>query len=196
MESAEHWVVLARILRPQGRKGEVLADLDTDFPERFDSHPQVWLAAAGFAESAAASRSAPPVQAEVLAHWLPVGKNAGRIVLHFAGIDSIEQAETLAGKEVVVPLEDRLPLEAEASYISDLLGCTVYDHGQPIGIVEDVQFPATPDGLRRLEEAAPLLVLDAHGAEVLVPFAKAYAKAIYMDLPEGLADLNRPASGN
>jgi 16S rRNA processing protein RimM len=68
-----------------------------------------------------------------------------------------------------------------------------------VGVVEDVQFPATPDGTRRLEEAAALLaVRSAEGDEVLVPFASAFlveidtgAKAIRMELPEGLTGVNR-----
>ncbi len=109
MQSASQWIVLARILRPQGRKGEVLADLFTDFPGRFVRQPRVWLAPQGFADSpsaaSASSEPSPPLQlAEVASHWLPVGKNAGRIVLRFVTIDSIELAETLAGKEVLVPL--------------------------------------------------------------------------------------------
>ena len=58
MESASQWIVLAHILRPQGRKGEVLADLFTDFPDRFSQHPRVWLAPAGFADRAEAATAA------------------------------------------------------------------------------------------------------------------------------------------
>ena len=163
MESTSRWVVLARILRPQGRKGELLADLLTDFPARFDQHPAVWLAPPGFAEAddapAPQSAASPttPQPAEVASHWLPVGRNAGRIVLHFAGINSIEQAEQLAGKEVIIPLTERLPLEPGAAYISDLIGCTVYDRSVALGAVDTVDFPTTPDGSRKLEDAAPLL---------------------------------------
>ena len=208
MESASQWIVLAHILRPQGRKGEVLADLFTDFPERFGQHPRVWLAPPGFAETApdgppnSVAQAAAAEPAEVVAHWLPVGRNAGRIVLGFAGVDSIEQAERLAGKQVVVPLVERMPLAPGSVYVSDLIGCTVYDRGLPLGLVEDVQFPTSPDGARRLEEAVPLLsIASQRGGEVLVPFANAYllsldvaAKTIRMALPEGLAELNRSSS--
>jgi 16S rRNA processing protein RimM len=205
MESTSRWVVLAHILRPQGRKGEVLADLLTDFPARFDQHRAVWLAPPGFAEADSAptpqstASSPAPQPAEVASHWLPVGRNAGRIVLHFAGVDSIEQAEQLAGKQVVIPFAERLPLEPGAAYISDLIGCTVYDRGVALGAVNAVDFPTTPDGSRKLEDAAPLLsIVTPDGGEILVPFAKAYlleldvaAKTIRMALPEGLVDLNR-----
>jgi len=201
MEPTSQWIVLAHILRPQGRRGEVLADLFTDFPERFARHPRVWLAAQGFADRAGDAAEATP--AEVAAHWLPVGRNAGRIVLHFAGVDTIERAEQLAGKDVIVPLDERLPLDPGAAYISDLVGCTVYDREVAVGVVESVEFAATADGSRRLEEAAPLLALRSpEGVEILVPFASAFlveldvaAKRIRMELPEGLAEINRPADG-
>jgi len=198
MQTSPPWIVLAQVLRPQGRKGEVLADLFTDFPERFEEHSDVWLAPPEFAGPACEA-----CPAKIVSFWLPVGRNAGRIVLHLAGVDRIEDAETLAGKQVIVPFEERLPLEqyadADSAYISDLIGCTVYDRETAIGLVEDVQFPATPDGTRRLEDAAPLLAIaSTEGDEVLVPFAKAYlvsvdlpAKAIRMVLPEGLLQVNR-----
>jgi 16S rRNA processing protein RimM len=202
MDPTSQWIVLALILRPQGRKGEVLADLFTDFPERFDQHPRVWLAPAGFAEQAPAGASSSAQEAEVAAHWLPVGRNAGRIVLHFAGIDTIEKAEQLAGKEVIVPISERLPLDPGAAYVSDLIGSTVYDRGVALGVVESVQFPTSADGTRRLEDAAPLLAITSpEGDEILVPFASAFlveldlpAKSIRMALPEGLTQINLPGA--
>jgi 16S rRNA processing protein RimM len=201
MPSASKWTLLARILRPQGRKGEVLADLFTDFPERFAARPEVWLAPAGFIdghEDGAAAAAQEPQPSKVIAHWLPVGRNAGRIVLQFAGVDSISAAEQLAGKEVVVPSEARMPLEDGAVYISDLVGCTVYDAAEAIGIVNDVQFATSADGTRRLDDAAPLLVVQTSGDdEVLVPFANEYllevntdTRTIRMALPEGLTQVN------
>lgn len=193
------WIVLAHLLRPQGRKGELLAELFTDFPERFENRKQVYLAPSGFEGEASQARSA-----EVVSFWLPVGKNEGRIVLQFAGVDSISQAEGLAGLEVLVHREDRMPLSEDSVYTSDLIGCTVYDGSVEVGNIVDVQFPATPDGGRRLEEAAPLLeVTSESGDEILIPFAKAFvvdvdvqAKRVDMALPVGLLDVNRPAQGD
>ena len=193
-QSTPAWIVLAHLLRPQGRKGEVLAELFTDFPERFESQRRVFLAAPGFSGEEAEAR-----QAEVVAFWLPVGKNEGRVVLQFAGVDTISDAETIAGLEVLVPHEERLPLDDESVYISELIGCTVYDGTRAVGVVEDVQFAMTADGGRRLEDAAPLLaVRSVEGDEILIPFAKAFlvsvdteAKRIEMTLPEGLIEVNR-----
>jgi 16S rRNA processing protein RimM len=197
-QSAPAWIVLAHLLRPQGRKGEVLADLFTDFPERFENQRRVFLAVPGFEGEAADARPA-----EVVAFWLPVGKNEGRVVLQFAGIDSISDAEVIAGNDVLVPHEERLPLDDESIYISELIGCTVYDGSLPVGVVDDVQFAMTADGGRRLDDAAPLLeVRSREGDEILIPFAKAFlvavnteAKRIDMTLPEGLVDINRSANG-
>jgi 16S rRNA processing protein RimM len=198
-EQVPQWVVLAQLLRPQGRKGEILAELLSDFPERFDDRKRVFLAPASFTGPESAARVA-----EVAAWWLPVGKNQGRIVFHFTGIDSINAAEPLSGLEVIVPETERMELDEDANYISDLIGCTVFDlanPGQPIsvGTVTDVHFATTPDGGRRLEDAAPLLAVEtAEGDEVLIPFAKAFlvsldagGKRIEMSLPPGLLEVNR-----
>ena len=194
--SSPPWIVLAHLLRPQGRKGELLAELLTDFPERFEGGRRVFLAAPNFAGNESEAQPA-----EVVAFWLPTGKNEGRIVLHFAGVDTISAAELLAGRDVIVSYEERVPLDDESTYISDLIGCTVYDGATAVGVIDDVQFPATADGGRRLEEAAPLLaVTSPDGEEILIPFAKAFliavdtaAKRVDMVLPSGLVDVNRSA---
>jgi 16S rRNA processing protein RimM len=196
-QSTPAWIVLAHLLRPQGRKGEVLAELFTDFPERFEEQTRVFLARPGFKGEEAEAR-----RVEVVSFWLPVGKNEGRVVLQFAGVDTISDAESIAGLDVIVPREERLPLDEESVYISELIGCMVYDGTLAVGVVEDVQFPTTADGARKLTDAAPLLaVTSLDGDEVLIPFAKAFlvkvdteAKRIEMTLPEGLIDVNRIAS--
>jgi 16S rRNA processing protein RimM len=188
------WIVLAHLLRPQGRKGEVLAELFTDFPERFEEPTRVFLAPSGFGGEESEARAA-----EVVAFWLPVGKNQGRIVLQLAGVETISDAEAIAGLDVLVPREERLPLEDDSVYISELIGCTVYDGAMAIGMVEDVQFATTADGARRLTDAAPLLAIESPaGDEILIPFVKAFlvtvnteSKRIEMKLPKGLVEINR-----
>ena len=61
----------------------------------------------------------------------------------------------------IVPREERLPLDDESVYISELIGCTVYDGALAVGVVEDVQFATTADGARRLTDAAPLLAVES-----------------------------------
>jgi len=194
------WAWLARISRPQGRKGEVFAEILTDFPEKFADRKQLWLLApeklsAKTALPAGAQRTAPGTQAprlaELTGHWL----HKGGIVLHFAGIDDISAAETLAGTIVAIPWAERAPLGQDEVYTGDLIGCTVFDvargEAAAVGEIEDVDRTAGPVAL--------LVVRGAQG-EVLIPFAKSFlrridleAKRIEMALPEGLVDLNPPA---
>ena len=191
------WTVLAHLLRPQGRKGELLAELLTDFPDRFDAGARVYLAKPEFHGPVAEAR-----EIAVLGHWLPVGRNHGRVVLAFAGIDSIEKAEGITRLDVVIPTEQRVELDDDAEYISDLIGCAVFDGGMLVGTVSGLEFPTTADGGRRLEQAAPLLtIVGADGDEILLPYVQAFlvsldaeAKKIEMNLPEGLVEINR--SGN
>jgi 16S rRNA processing protein RimM len=185
-DQAAQWVALARIRRPQGRKGEVFADILTDFPEKFAQRRQLWL----LAESASA---AAPRQVELQAHWL----HKGGVVLHFAGIDSISTAETLAGLIVAIPRADRAPLAGDEVYIADLIGCTLYDVAKMdapvlVGQIEAVGRTAGPVALLAVRSATS-------AEEILIPFAKNYlriinltAKRVEMSLPEGLTNLNSP----
>jgi 16S rRNA processing protein RimM len=185
------WVWLAVIRRPQGRKGEVYADILTDFPEKFADRRRLWLVAGEPGIKAPAGRPAIPFEVELSAHWL----HKGGIVLHFAGIDSISAAETLAGLAVAVPVEQRVPLGEDEVYIGDLIGCLLFDVAGPeprqVGEIEDVNRAAGP---------VALLVVKGESGEVLIPFAKSYirridiaARRVEMALPEGLVDLNAPA---
>ena len=187
------WIVLAHLIRPQGRKGELLAELLTDFPDRIAGRRNLFLAPPNFDGG---PQEAQPV--EVTSSWLPVGRNKSRIVLQLAGVDTISAAEPLAGKDLVVPREERMTLDAESIYVIDLVDCILFDDTREIGRVTGVQFPASSDG-SRLEDAAPLLEVEtSDGSEVLVPFAKAFirsirtdAKRIVMTLPAGLVEVNR-----
>jgi 16S rRNA processing protein RimM len=188
------WTRLAHLLRPQGRRGELLAELLTDFPERFEASAQVLLAKPGFAGTAEEARPA-----IVMGYWLPLGKNQGRVVLEFAGIGSINEAEGLAGLDVLIATSERMELEAGAEYVDDLVGSRVFNGATDLGVVASVEFPTTSDGGRRLKDAAPLLsVSGAEGDEILIPYVKEFLVEvdvkngrILMKLPEGLVELNR-----
>jgi 16S rRNA processing protein RimM len=179
MSADEPWVILARLVRPQGRIGEVLADILTDFPERFAQRKRLFLV------SSEISRE--PVREVTLErHWL----HKGRVVLKFTGVDSISDAEALRGLLVAVPASERAELTDGSVYIGDLIGCGVFDvnAAKPVGVVADVD-----------REAGLLEVKTPGGEEALVPFAKAYlvrmdvaGKRIEMRLPEGLLDINAP----
>lgn len=114
----------------------------------------------------------------------------GHLVLKFAAVDSISDAEALVGCELQVPQAERARLESGWTYVSDLVGCMVFDGDREIGKLEDVQFGAGE---------APLLVVKAGSKEFEIPFAEAYlrsvsieGKRIEMQLPEGMLELNAP----
>lgn len=183
-------VTLARIVRVRGRKGEVAAEILTDFPERLTRLREVWLV--GNARVSPGIAQDHPAQ--VRACWLSPSRG-GQAIFHFEGSDSIEQAEELVGLEVQVPFEERAPLPARRYYISDLVGCEVWERssaagasGEKLGVVSEVQFPGG---------GTPLLVVNASGGEILIPLAEEIcvrvdlaARRIEVILPAGLRELN------
>ena len=170
------FVTIARVLGPQGRRGEVAAELHTSFPERFaERHALSGLAADGRRR-----------ELQLEEHWF----HKGMVILKFAGVESISDAEQLVGMEVQIPAEQRAELEEGAAYVSDLVGCSVMNRDALVGTVADVQFGAGE---------APLLVVKREAQEFLVPLAAEFlkssdvaAKRIVVDLPEGLLELQAP----
>lgn len=119
-----------------------------------------------------------------------VWPHKGGLVLKFGGLDSISEAEELAGCELQVPQSERAELDPGWAYVSDLVGCAVFDGAREIGKVEDVQFGAGE---------APLLIVKAGGKQREIPYAEAYLKSvnferkqIKMQLPQGLLELDAP----
>jgi 16S rRNA processing protein RimM len=180
------YVTVARILRPHGRKGEVAAEILTDFPERLGRLASVEL----FNPS---SRLPPdqPRSCRVRSCWLSPGRG-GQAIFHLEGSDSIDDAKRLVGLEVQIPLTDRLALPAGSYYVTDLAGCEVVEtDGRSLGRVREVEFYG--------EEIAgtPNLIIDSPSGELLVPLAQDIctkidvgARQITVRLPEGLRDLN------
>lgn len=153
------------------------AEILTDFPERLTKLKQVWLWD---------GRAAEPRKAEVRRCWLSPGRG-GQAIFHFAGSESIDDAEKLRGLQVQVPMEQRTKLPAGSYYISELTGCEVWEAGTMLGVVRGVQMTGTP-----------VLEVDTANGEVLVPMAEEIcrridvaARRIDAVLPEGLRDLNK-----
>jgi 16S rRNA processing protein RimM len=183
--SSASWVLLAHIVRPQGRRGEVLAEIFTDFPQYFPERKQLFL------RPPAGSQSDTLRQTRVESHWL----HKGRVVLKFFQVNSIGDAENLRGFDVVIPRQERIPLEGDAVYVSDLLGVKVIDvsrgGAQDVGEIADVE----PEGAG----PAMLVIRTPAGEERLVPFVRAFLKKIdleagrlEMDLPVGLLAMQDP----
>jgi len=120
------------------------------------------------------------------------------LVLKFKGVETISGAEPLVGAELQLPRSERSRLEPGWTYLSDLIGCTVFDGQREIGEIVDVQFGAGEAPLlvvrgkdRNQEQAAKL--------PYEIPFAEAYLekldleqKQVRMKLPEGLLEVNAP----
>ena len=196
-ESVTRWLLVAHLVRPQGRRGELLADLHTEHPDRFSNDARVFLAPPGFSGAAELARVA-----HVTSFWLPTGKSQGRIVLKLDLSTSIDQAEQLAGNDVLVPYNERRALADDAVYVHELIGCKLLDGEAEVGVIRDVLALSPAADADSSPEAAPVLVVvDAAGVEFLVPFARAYLQAVDLDrrrvqmtLPDALLDLYRPAS--
>jgi 16S rRNA processing protein RimM len=140
--------------------------------------------------------------------WLSQN-HRGQIVFHFEGVNSISDAEKFRGFEVLLPFEQRVTLPAGQYFVSDLIGCSVFEtpvsppvvSSSPcssdetpalLGTVSDVQIPG--------EEISgtPLLEVETSGGEILIPLAGDIctridipARRIEVVLPEDLRDLNR-----
>jgi 16S rRNA processing protein RimM len=184
-EDAKHdFVLLARLVRTQGRHGELIAEILTDFPERFSERTHVWLLPT--------DAKVAPREAEIEHHWL----HKGRMVFKFAGIDSISGATAINGWHVAIPRDQRTSLTDDAVYVADLIGCHVIDDAAgavDLGAVLDVE--------RGAGGALDMLVLKSGEEDLLIPFAKAYlvaldldARLVRMRLPIGLTSINAPMS--
>jgi 16S rRNA processing protein RimM len=171
------FLAVARLVRPQGRRGEVLAEPLTDFAMRFQGLHQVFLENPGKA----------PQSIKVENVW----SHKGRVVIKFSGVDSIATASGLKGRHVLIPAEERMPLPPDHYYLWELQGCRVNTErqGRPVevGTVTDIE----PTG------GVDILHVATKRGEVLIPLAQAICtkidpqtRTILIDPPEDLLDLN------
>jgi 16S rRNA processing protein RimM len=180
MSDSEAFITIARVQKVQGRHGEVLAELHTDFPELFDERRKLhaWWP------------NGQRRELELEEYW----PHKGGMVFKFAGVDSIEAAEELLKAEIQIPAAERAKLEDGAVYVSELVGCRVVEVGPPereVGVVAEVNFGAG---------TAPLLIVNGDGGkEFMIPFVEGYlkqldtrGKRIEMQLPDGMLELDAP----
>jgi 16S rRNA processing protein RimM len=170
------WLTVARIVKTQGRRGEVAAAVLTDFPERLSQREHVWLW----------DGASDPEQRDVERIW----PHKNYLIFHFAGCNSISDAETLRGREIQIPREEA-EAPAGAFLLDELQGCRVVEQatGSELGRVRE---------LLRTGGTDVLAVEAPDGKELLIPFAEEFCrriapeeKVIEVELPEGLQELNR-----
>jgi len=174
-DTKSSFITIARIARTRGNRGEVLADLYTDFPDRFDALDEVWL------EYGDSSRRRMGLENS----W----EHKGRRVLKFAGIDSISAAEAYTGCWVVIPADRAVELPEGTYFDHDLIGCVIQDtRGNRLGVVNEILHIA----------GNSQLVVKNADREYMIPAVESICthisieeKRILVDLPEGLMDLGK-----
>jgi 16S rRNA processing protein RimM len=197
---SQRWVAVAQILRPRGNKGEVAAELLTDFPERLTRLQQVYVG------DEQGEREPQPTTLRTF--WMD-DNHRGQGIFHFDGSNSISDAEKFRGEYVFLPFDQRASLPAGQYFVSDLTGCAVFEippepenalTSSPcsltsapalLGTVSGVQFTGDDVG------GTPLLIVDTARGELLIPLAQeictridTQGRRIDVMLPEGLRELN------
>ena len=170
-------ITVGRIIRPHGHRGSVVVAAETDFPEeRFKAGAELFWRKGDDAAS--------------IVRIVEGRQHQGRWILTLEGVDTMNEAETLRGIELQVPVDARHRLASGAHYVHDLEGCAVVtEAGEDVGRVTGVQFGS----------GAPLLqIADERGDEVLVPMVEGICRVIDTDgkriviaPPAGLIDVNR-----
>ena len=176
-QTGGEFITLALVIKTQGRRGEVATELHSDVPDRIREGMRLW----------ALTKTGQRREVVVEDLW----PHKGFLVLKFEGVETISDAELLVGSELQVPRSERAALEPGWTYLSDLIGCQVFDGEREIGPITDVQFGAG--------EAPLLVVKGAVKQPYEIPFAEAYLervdlerKQVRMRLPEGMLDVNAP----
>jgi 16S rRNA processing protein RimM len=152
-------VAIGRVVKPQGRRGEVVVEPLSDRPDRFPSLRRAYLRAAGDAARAV----------EVTSCW----PHKGRFVLKLAGVDSIDEAERLRGLEIGIGEEELAALPAGSYYHHQLKGLPAFDpSGRGLGTVADI-----------LETGAGAGVLIVRGpaGELMVPLTDEFVRQVDLD---------------
>ena len=168
----EDLVAIAKIAKTRGLRGELVADVLTDFPERFDNLEKVF----------AVYPNGKTAELEIEKFWF----QKRRIVFKFAGFDSIEASETLRNCEISVSEDEIVELETDEFYDWQLQGCAVETiAGEKLGAVKEV--------LRT--GGTEILVVAGETKEYLIPFAEKICtevdienRLIKVDAPDGLLE--------
>lgn len=148
-------VVIGRVVKPQGRLGELLVESLSDRADRFP------LLKRAFMESAADGAR----EIHVTSCW----SHKTRWVLKLEGVDSIDAAERLRGCRLAIPEEELAKLPSGSYYYHELIGLAVAtESGETVGRVADVMDAG----------AAPILVIKTETDEILVPFAETFVREV------------------
>lgn len=162
-------VLIGRVVKPQGRRGELLVDPVSDRPDRFATLRRAFVVVPGDGVR----------EVRVASSW----PHKGRHVLKLEGVDSIDEAERLRDCELHIAEDELAPLPDGSFYHHELTGLRVADaSGREVGVVE---------GVLETGAGAPILVIRGVEGETLVPFAADFVKEvdlaggrIFVEMPE------------
>jgi 16S rRNA processing protein RimM len=171
---SEDLITVAQIVKVRGLRGEVVADLLTDFPDRFE----------GLASLIAIAPDGSRRSLQIEERWF----HGDRLVLKFAGFDGMEEAKELIGCDLAVPVDERIELPPDSFYEWELIGCRVETiSGVVVGQVNQI---------KRTGGVELLSVVDDAGRDRLVPMVADIVieidkekKLVRIDPPEGLLEL-------
>lgn len=169
---SQELITIAKIVKTRGLRGEVVADILTDFPERFELLEIVSIV----------KPDGETIEAKLENFWF----QKGRVILKFKDFNKIETAETLRNSEVCVPESEAVALEEDEFYDWELEGCEVETvEGEKLGRVKEVMRTGGTENL----------VVQGEDKDYLIPFAETICievdienKLIRVDVPEGLLD--------
>lgn len=171
-ETNGNLVVIAHTVKTRGLKGELVAELMTDFPQRFN----------GLEDVIAKMPDGTLRKLKIESFFF----QKGRIVLKFAGVDSVETGAELKNADICVTAAESVRLESDEFFDWQLVGCMVETiRGEPVGLVREVMRTGGTE----------ILVVDGTDKEYLIPFARAICvevdienEMIRVDPPEGLLE--------
>ncbi len=174
----EDWLVIGKIVSPQGLKGEVRVLSYSDFPERFENAGKRWIAA---------SEKAEPQEIMMLSGREVAGKK-NLFVVRLEGVNDCDRAESLRNYVLMIPTSDRPYLEPNEYMIADLVGCNVYH--QPTGnlLGEVISIIAAGNDLLEVRNSQNEEIELIPFVEAIVPFVDIKQKRIEVTPPKGLID--------
>jgi 16S rRNA processing protein RimM len=172
MSERQQLIVIGRVVKPQGRHGELLVHPLSDRPDRFEILGRAFLALPGGEAREVRVTSSRP--------------HKGRHVLGLEGVESIDAAEVLRGAELLIAEEELAPLPEGSFYYHQLKGLRVTERGgADVGVVEDILDTGA---------GAPILVVQGAGGETLVPLAIDFVKSV--DLARARIVIEMPEFAN
>ena len=170
MAGANSFVILGRLMKPHGVKGDIRVEYYAESPELLEK--PLMLRAGRFAPR--------PVRVREWHLW------KDQLILSIEGCNDRSQAEQLRGQELLIDAAFLPETEDDEPYLRDLIGLAVHlEDGTSVGVLEDVSFPASQE-IWHIHTSEP-----GGGHEILFPAVPEFVSDI--DLSAGIVTIAPPA---